>query len=106
MVDINQAVVDFTGVSKEEVLGKTLDENFPGLREKGIPQTFAEVVISGEPRVLEDFYYGDKRVIEGWFVVKAFPLPNNHVGVAFENITEKKKTEQGVWATRCAIPSG
>jgi len=96
VVDVNQAAEDFTGVSREEVLGKTLDENFPGLREKGIPQTYAEVVISGEPRVLEDIYYDDKRVIEGWFVVKAFPLPNNHVGVAFENIAEKKKTEQAL----------
>ena len=93
MISANQAAADFTGVSIEDVVGKTLDENFPGLREKGIPQIYAEVARSGKLRTLEDVYYGDERVIEGAFAVKAFPLPNNCVGVAFENITERKQAE-------------
>jgi len=51
---------------------------------------------TGEPMEIESLYYGDDRVIEGAFSVKAFPLPNNCVGVTFENITKRKKAEDEI----------
>lgn len=92
----NKAAEDITGVSIGDVVGNTLDENFPGLREMGIPRQYAEVVRTGKPVELDEVYYGDDRVIHSWFRVKAFPLPNNCVGVAFENITKQKKTEKSL----------
>ncbi|MBN1184818.1 MAG: PAS domain S-box protein [Bacteroidales bacterium] len=94
MVNANPASEILTGVAVKDVIGKTLDENFPVLREKGIPQIYAEVVRTQQKRDIEDVYYGDDRVITGAFSVKAFPMPNNHVGVSFENITEKLKAMQ------------
>ncbi|MBF0449603.1 MAG: PAS domain-containing protein [Candidatus Magnetomorum sp.] len=93
MISANQAAEDYTGISVKNVVGKTLDENFPGLREKGIPQIYADVVRSGKSITLEDVYYNDNRVIESAFSVKAFPLPNNCVGVLFDNITDKQKAK-------------
>ncbi|MCP5495371.1 MAG: PAS domain-containing protein [Leptospiraceae bacterium] len=93
MVAANPASYKFIGVPKEDLVGKTLDENFPSLREKGIPQTYAKVVRTGEPIEIEQIEYGDERVVSSIYAVKAFPLPNNHVGVSFENITERKKAE-------------
>ncbi len=92
----NKAAEDITGVSIGDVVGNTLDESFPGLREMGIPRQYAEVVRTGKPVELDEVYYGDDRVIHSWFRVKAFPLPNNCVGVAFENITKQKKTEKSL----------
>ena len=103
MIATNKAAAAFTGVAIKDVLGKTLDENFPGLREKGIPQLYAEVVRSGEPRILEDVYYGDNRVIEGAFAVKAFPLGDNCVAVVFENITDRRKAEMAVQQARAEL---
>ncbi|MFH1642322.1 MAG: PAS domain S-box protein [Nanoarchaeota archaeon] len=103
MLSANQAAADMTGVSVKDVIGKTLDENFPHLRKrwdskegKTIPEIYAEVVRSGKAKTLEDVYYGDNRVIEGAFAVKAFPLPDNCVGVAFDNITDRIKTEEAL----------
>ncbi len=96
MVAANPATEKLTGVAVKNIIGKTLDENFPGLREKGIPQKYAEVVRSQKPVEIDDLYYGDDRVITGAFSVKAFPLPNNQVGVSFENITNRKKTEEAL----------
>ena len=42
MVYANPAVKTLTGLGPEDVVGKTLDENCPGLRAKGIPQRYAE----------------------------------------------------------------
>lgn len=98
MISANPASEKLTGVPAIEVIGKTLDENFPGLREKGIPQKYAEVVRSQEPFDIEDIYYGDERVISAAYSVKAFPLPNNQVGVSFENIMGRKKIENEIIA--------
>ncbi len=94
MISSNRAAADFTGVTKNDSVGKTLDENFPGLREKGIPQTYAAVIRSGKSKILEEIHYGDDRVIDAFFSVKVFPLPNQCVGVAFDNITEIKRAEE------------
>jgi PAS domain S-box-containing protein len=96
MVAANPASHKLTGVPVEEVIGKTLDENFPGLREKGIPQKYVEVIRTGIPITLEDLYYKDQRVIAGGFSVNAFPLPNNHIGISFENITKRKIAEEAL----------
>jgi PAS domain S-box-containing protein len=79
-----------TGLKVQDVLGHTLDENFPYLRDLNVPQRYADVVRSKAHKNFEDIFYNDHRVIQSIYSVKAFPLPGNHVGVAFENITEKK----------------
>jgi len=93
MVYANPAVKALTGLGPEEVVGKTLDENFPGLRAQGIPQRYAEVVRNQTATTFEDLTYGDDRVLSASFLAKAFPLPSNMVGIAFENITERKQAE-------------
>lgn len=96
MVYANPATETMTGIKANDIIGKTLDENFPYLRQKNVPQRYAEVIISGKAKTFEDIYYNDERIIDACFSVKAFPLPNFHVGIAFENITEKVKAQNAV----------
>ena len=96
MIGANKAAAASTGVSVKDMVGKTLDENFPGLREKGIPQMYAEVARTGNPRMLDTVHYGDHRVIEGAFAVRAFPLPNNCIAVTFENISDRLTAERAL----------
>jgi len=96
MVSANPATEGLTGIPVSEVVGKRIDENFPGLREKGIPQMFAGVVRSQKSIEIEDIDYEDRRVISNAYSVKAFPLPNMQVGVSFEIITERKKAEEAL----------
>ena len=93
MISANPSSEKHTGVPAMDIIGNTIDENFPGLREKGIPSVFADVVRTQKPVEIEDLYYGDERVISAAYSVKAFPLPNNQVGVSFENITDRKNME-------------
>jgi len=94
MVYANPAVKALTGLGPEDVVGRTLDENFPGLRSQGIPQCYADVVRSQNAITFEEMNYEDDRLLRAYFSVKAFPLPGNHVGVFFENITERKQAEE------------
>ena len=94
MIACNPAAELYTGVAAGDVAGRTLDESFPGLRALGIPQAYARVVRTGEPVQLGDVQYGDERVEQGWFSVRAFPLPDDCVGVSFEDITGRKRAEE------------
>ena len=93
MVAANPASGLMTGIPPEKLTGKYIDETFPALRNAGIPGRFADVVRTGKAGEYEDIYYTDKRIVESAYSVKAFPLPNNRVGVTFDNITVRKLTE-------------
>jgi PAS domain S-box-containing protein len=99
----NPATEKATGVKVKDVLGKTLDENFPHLRAMNVPQRYAEVVINQEQKTFEDIFYSDDRVVQAVFSVKAFPLPNNYVGIAFENITERVQAQIQVAASNSRL---
>jgi two-component system, cell cycle sensor histidine kinase and response regulator CckA len=96
IVYANPAVKTLTGLGPEEVVGKTIDENFPSLRAQGIPQRYADVIRTQTPITFEEIVYGDDRVMQASFKVNAFPLPDNMVGIAFENITAHKQAEEAL----------
>ena len=96
LIAVNPAAESLTGVSGSDLVGKTLDENFPGLRAKGIPSEYANVVRTKVSKQFEDIIYGDNRVVDGAFSFIAFPLPDNCVGIAFENTTEKVRASEAI----------
>ncbi len=89
LIGVNPSAEKLIRIQAKDLLGNTLDENFPGLREKGMPQAFAEVVRTKIPRQFDEFFYSDFRIPEGAFTFNAFPLPDNCVGVSFEDVTEQ-----------------
>ena len=96
MVSANPATEMLTGIPVANVLGNTIDENFPGLREAGIPEMFVKVIRSQKPMEIEEISYEDDRIISSAYSVKAFPLPNMQVGVSFENITHRKLSDEAL----------
>jgi len=91
LVDYNKGAEIVTGLDLSGSKGKRIDEVFPNLREQGIPQIYAEVVRSNRPKDLGEVLYGDKRIKETWFSVKAFPIPNQQVAILFDDITKEKE---------------
>ncbi len=89
----NPAATKFTGLEMADVLGMTIDEIFPKWRSKNIPHAFASVIGSQKALEIEDIECDESDRITHAFSIKAFPLPNNCVGVAFENITDRKILE-------------
>ncbi|MCP4294081.1 MAG: PAS domain-containing protein, partial [Proteobacteria bacterium] len=83
----NKAAEDITGLPSKDLIGRTLDQNFPGLRQLGIPQKYAEVVKSGKPINLDKVVFGDDRIQTSTYSVRVFPLPGNCVGAAFEDVS-------------------
>jgi hypothetical protein len=72
-------------------LGKPISESFPRLLDTPIPERYRGVILSGKPDTFGELVYGDARIPEGTFWVDCFPLPDGCVGVALENITDRKR---------------
>jgi GAF domain-containing protein len=51
-------------------------------------------VRTGQTREVQDFQYGDNRVLTNAWSFKAFPLPDQCVGVVFESITDRKRADE------------
>lgn len=95
ILDTNPAATLLTGATQETLHGKTLAE-FPRLLKTRFPHVCLESLQSGEPRDLGDVSYGDERIRRGIYAVQIFPLSGNFLGVAFENVTNRRQAEQAL----------
>ena len=81
-----------TGIKVADWLGKEFNEIWPGAKERGITDVFLGPMNTGETYETEDLFYKDDKH-EGTVRARAFRLPGDKLAVAFENISERKKTE-------------
>ncbi len=78
-----------TGTTTQMLLGRTLAD-FPKLLEIPIPPPRLSQFRPGEQRDLGEISYGDERIRQGIYSVRLLPLTGNFLGVAFENVTDRK----------------
>lgn len=95
IIDINPAAASLTGTKLEDLRGKTLAD-FPKLLNTPLPVSCLEVLRAQEPRNLGEITYGDERVREGIYAVRVFPLSRDFLGVAFENVTDQRRSERAL----------
>jgi PAS domain S-box-containing protein len=90
----NAAAARMTGLSIDDVIGKTMQEAFPGIYELGLTAKCLQVIATGESMDLGEVPYGGKSAPAGHYSAKIIPLPNDNVAVAFENVTEERRNRE------------
>jgi PAS domain S-box-containing protein len=95
LVRINPAAKRIMGL-KDDAIGKKLVDAFPDLKDYNFSEILANVVRTGHSYENEEFRYYNKNGDIVFFAVKAFRMPNDHVGLLFENITHRKRVEKAV----------
>lgn len=93
LISANPQAEILTGIKLKECKGKQFDEILPAARKLGITQKFLDVMRTQEIFETDDIYYADER-LSGAFHILAFPLPGDRLAVAFENITDRKRSEE------------
>jgi hypothetical protein len=94
-------LIDFNGAAEREAgapigvhVGQAIADMYPAILETDLLERYRQVIVSGKPMPLGEVCYGDMNIPKSVFWLDCFPLPDNCVGVAFENITERKRREQ------------
>ena len=95
IIDLNPAAASITGSTLEDLRGRTLAE-FPKLLKTAIPGRCLDAFQAREPRNLGEISYGDALIRHGIYSVQVFPLSGGFMGVAFENVTDRKHTEDAL----------
>jgi anti-anti-sigma regulatory factor len=95
LVNANPLNLQTAGFDVGAQAGRRLVEIFPGVPEM-IPQLYAEVAHTGQPRDLGTITAADDDEQLGGvtMTIQVFPLPHNHICVVVENITERKRAEE------------
>ena len=93
--DINHAVETIEKVRKEDVVGKSVLEVFPGVGEFGLFAVFQRVAMTGNAEAFPVSHYKDNR-ISGWRENYVYRLGSGEVVAIYEDVTEKKQAEEAV----------
>lgn len=92
LVTANPAAGRLTGLDPSEHIGRPFDEIWPEAKGTGLTDHYLDVMRTGHTFRTEEFVYHDNRV-DGVFSIRAFRIAGDRLGVAFENVTERRKAE-------------
>ncbi|ELR98117.1 ATP-binding protein [Gloeocapsa sp. PCC 73106] len=99
LIDINPMAINVLQLNREDYINQRMVDCFPNIwsdSHQRAVKMYAEVVRTQTNQSIDDLFYEDNRIGEFHFDVKAFPLPNQSLGIAFENITQRKQIEQAL----------
>ncbi|MNJ24488.1 Blue-light-activated protein [compost metagenome] len=91
---LNDAATDLLRRSRDDLMGKTLWEEFPEAVGSGFETGYTHAVRTGEPVSFEEFF----EPLDGWFEVRAYPAPDG-LAVHFQNITERRRAVEALRAS-------
>jgi rsbT co-antagonist protein RsbR len=93
LIAANPACVDTVGFDLGAEVGRRLTDIFGPSKQQ---QIFADVIRAGQPRNLGEIVSQSERLPGAIFTIQAIPLPDNHVCILSENITERKRAEEAI----------
>ena len=91
-VDFNPAAEQIEHIKKEKLIGKSVVEVFPGVKEFGLFEVLQRVYKTGMPEHHPVSVYKDER-IAGWRENYVYRLPSGQVVAVYDDISVRKRTE-------------
>jgi len=91
-VDFNAAAEEIDHIKKEELVGKSVAEVFPGVKEFGLFDVFRRVYKTGTPEHHPISVYKDER-IAGWRENYVYRLPSGQIVAIYDDVSSRKHTE-------------
>ena len=90
-IDANPAAIQQSKLLLEEVQGKDFHEVWKST-DNELKQRYIEAIKSGTPVNIDRMYW-DNHLVHGFFKINAFPISENRIVVAFDNISKQVDAE-------------
>ena len=94
-IEFNAAGQRIEHVTREAVIGKSVEKVFPGVRTFGLFDVLKRVWKTGKPEIFPLTRYEDDR-ITGWRDNYVFKLPSGHIVAVYSDETKHKQAEQAL----------
>ena len=91
--DFNQAAEKIDKIKREDLVGKSVTEVFPGIRESGLFEVFQHVWKTGKSERHPVSMYRDNR-ISGWRDNYVYKLPSGEIVTVYDDVTEQVKSAE------------
>jgi PAS domain S-box-containing protein len=93
--DFNRAAEQIEQIRKEQLIGRSVAEVFPGVKDFGLFDVFQRVWRTGTPEHHPVSVYKDQR-ISGWRENYVFKLPSGEIIVVYDDVTKHKHSELAI----------
>lgn len=93
--DINRAGEQLSQVKREEILGTSIAEVFPGVEAMGLCAVFQRVWETGVPERLPATLYRDERIAH-WVDNYVYRLPTGEIVAVYDDVSERKQFEDAL----------
>lgn len=90
--DFNKSAEKADQISRGDLIGKSVIEMFPGVRDMGLFDVFQRVWKTGKPEHYPATLYRDGR-IEGWKDNYVYKLQSGEIVAVYDDVTEQKRAE-------------
>jgi nitrogen fixation/metabolism regulation signal transduction histidine kinase len=92
-VDFNKAGEKIEKVKREDIIGKSIQEVFPGVKDFGLFEVLQKVWKTGEPEHFPVSFYKDERIV-GWRENFVYKLPSGEIVAVYSDETKRKQAEE------------
>ncbi len=91
--DFNKAGERLDGDRKEDIIGKSIYQVRPGIKEFGLLNVFKRVWETNIPENYPASFYSDN-TLKKWFENYVYKLPSGEIVAVYDDITERKRMEE------------
>lgn len=91
--DINKSGERYSKVKREQIIGRSVSDIFPGVAELGLLDVFRQVWKTGNPRKHPVAFYHDEHVSQ-WVENYVYKLPSGEIVAVYDDVTGRKKIEE------------
>ncbi len=91
--DFNHGAEQVEKIRREEIIGRSILEVFPGVKEFGLLDVLQRVWKTGRPEFFPTAFYQDER-ISGWRENYIYKLPSGEVVAVYDDVTDRKQSEE------------
>ena len=91
-LEVNRAACEYLQLSRDDLVGTTVLESFPNVDGSGMLAHFVRCAESGEPAVLDDFYYFNEILDDARrYDIRAAQISTELVSLTWRDVTERSE---------------